>query len=141
MNKPRETFHLNPPIQVKEDCLLGLVDPEVYNSIFIITEENNKFKLYAGFLYNELSYTTFKDKIAKALGLSDISSEDLENEIRGRDIIEIYRKLVIEKSETDGYFLLLKRYLRTPFRDFESYLRILTGLNGDDIQLLLKQTM
>ena len=34
MNKPRETFHFNPPIQVKEDWMIGLTDLEIYNSIF-----------------------------------------------------------------------------------------------------------
>ena len=34
---------------------------------------------------------------------------------------------------------MLKKYLQTPFRDFESFLRILTGLNEDDIQLIFKQ--
>ena len=40
MIKPRETFHFNPPIQVKEDWMIGLVDLEVYNSIYYITEED-----------------------------------------------------------------------------------------------------
>ena len=44
--KPRETFHFNPPIHTKGDWMLGLIDLEVYNSIFIITKENNKFELY-----------------------------------------------------------------------------------------------
>ena len=118
--------------------MIGLTSPEIYISIYNITE-NNKFELYTGFLETELSYTTMKDKVAEVLGLSDISSEDLENEILGRDIIKIYRKLMTEKSETDGYYLLLDRYLRTPFRDFESYLRNSIGLNEDDIQLIIKQ--
>ena len=46
MIKPKETFHFNPPIQVKENWMLRLIDLEVYNSIFNITEENNKFELY-----------------------------------------------------------------------------------------------
>ena len=46
MIKPRGTFHFKPPIQVKGDWLLGLVDLEVYNFIFKKTEENNKFELY-----------------------------------------------------------------------------------------------
>ena len=46
MIKRRQTFHLNPPIQTKEDWFVGLVDLEVYNSIFNITEENNKFQRY-----------------------------------------------------------------------------------------------
>ena len=30
-------------------------------------------------------------------------------------------------------------YARSPFRDFESYLRLVFGLDGQDIQLILKQ--
>ena len=44
LNKSRESFHFKPPIQIKGDWMLGLTDLEVYNSIFNITEENNKFK-------------------------------------------------------------------------------------------------
>ena len=46
MIKPRETFHFKPPIQVQGDWMIGLTDLEVYNSIFIITEENNILKFY-----------------------------------------------------------------------------------------------
>ena len=46
MIKPRETFHFNPPIHIKGDWMLGLTDLEVYNSIFIITKENNKFEIH-----------------------------------------------------------------------------------------------
>ena len=45
MIKLRETFHFNPPIQVEDDSMLALLDLEVYNCIFNITEENKKFKL------------------------------------------------------------------------------------------------
>ena len=46
MIKPRETFHFNPPIQINGDWMIGLTGLEVHNSIFNITEENNKFKLF-----------------------------------------------------------------------------------------------
>ena len=46
MNKSRETFHFKPPIQINGNWMIGLTDLEVYNSIFNITEENNKFELY-----------------------------------------------------------------------------------------------
>ena len=36
MIKPRETFHFNPPIQIKGDWMIRLTDLEVYNSIFKI---------------------------------------------------------------------------------------------------------
>ena len=46
MIKPRETFYFNPPIQVEDGWMLGLIDLEVYDSIFIITNHNNKFELF-----------------------------------------------------------------------------------------------
>ena len=46
MTKPRETFHSDPPIQIKEDWMIGLTDLEVYNSIFDITEGKNKIEFY-----------------------------------------------------------------------------------------------
>ena len=39
MIKPNETFHFKPPTQVKGDWMLGLVNLEVYNSIFNITKK------------------------------------------------------------------------------------------------------
>ena len=44
MIKPREIFHFKPPIQIQGDWMIGLTNLEVYNSIFNITEEDNKFK-------------------------------------------------------------------------------------------------
>ena len=46
MIKPRETFHFNPPVTVKEDWMIGLKDLEVYNSIYNVTQENNNFEIY-----------------------------------------------------------------------------------------------
>ena len=70
MTKPRETFHFNPPIQVKGDCMIGLTDLDVYNSIFNITEENNKFELYK--IPDEkaggISYIKVRDEIEKRFG-------------------------------------------------------------------------
>ena len=42
MIKPRATFHFNEPNHIKGDWMIGLIDLEVYNSIFNITEENKK---------------------------------------------------------------------------------------------------
>ena len=46
MIKTRETFHFNPPIQIKGGWMIGLTSLEVYACIFNITEENNKFEFY-----------------------------------------------------------------------------------------------
>ena len=53
MIKPRETFHFKPPIQINGDWMIGLTDLEVYNSIFNITEENNKLN-FINFLMKKL---------------------------------------------------------------------------------------
>ena len=44
LNNSRQTFHLKPPYQVKGDWMLGLVDFEGYNSIFIITEKKQQIQ-------------------------------------------------------------------------------------------------
>ena len=59
MNKSKEIFHFKPPIQVKGIWMIGLVDLEVYNSIFNITEENNKFELY---IFPEKNLVVFQMK-------------------------------------------------------------------------------
>ena len=38
-----------------------------------------------------------------------------------------------------SYIILLTAYARSPFRDFESHLRVVVGSDEDDIQLILKQ--
>ena len=53
--------------------------------------------------------------------------------------IQDYKNLKREKSNTDGYMILSIGYAESSFGDFERYLRIIVGLNGDDIQLILKQ--
>ena len=96
MNKPRETFHFKPPIKIKGDWMIGLTDLEVYNSIFIITEENNKFDLYkfpdgkAG----GVTYEKVRDEIEKDLDIEDNTAADLQDEIIGPNIIEEYEEQV-----------------------------------------------
>ena len=117
--KSREIFHFKPPIPIQGNWMIGLPSLEVYNSVFNTTEDNNKFDLYAGPLYTELSYTTLKDKIAEVLRFSDIYPEDLEDELHGPDIFEIFTKLSIEKTQTNGYYIFFKRYLHPPIRAFK----------------------
>ena len=83
MIKPRETFHFNPPVEVKENWMLGLVDLEVYNSIFNITEKNNKFDLYnfPDSKIGGISYEKVRDENEKDLDISDITAADLQDDI------------------------------------------------------------
>ena len=57
----------------------------------------------------------------------------------GPRIIIEHIELSTEKRNNDGFMILLYGYTRSRFRDFESYLRIVIGLDEKDIQLILKE--
>ena len=139
LTKPRETFHFNPSVEVKEDCMIGLTDLEVYNSHFNVTEKNNKFELYK-FPEDKIggvSYIKVKDEIEKDLDISDITATDLQDDIIAPSIIEEDRKQVVERMEDGGYLNFSSGYPRSVFQDFESYLRTEVHLVEDDIRLVL----
>ena len=115
--------------------MIGLANLDVYNWIFNIKEENSKFEFFKD-LFDEFSFTTLKDDLEEILGLSDISGNLLQHEIIGPRIIKAYKKLSSEKRQTDGYFMLLISYARSSFQDFELYLGIVVGLDGDDVQII-----
>ena len=138
MLKPRETFHFNPPIHTKGDWMLGLIDLEVYKSILDITKENNKFELYVD-TFDEFPFEELKDELEEILNIPNIADSHLEDETLAPRIAETYRKLRSDKSSHDGYIILLMGYVRSPFRDFESYLRIVIGLEEKNIRFNLKQ--
>ena len=138
MTKPTETFHFKPSIQVKENWMLGLVDLEVYISIFNITEENNKFEIYRD-TPTKFQLLDLKDELEEILGIPHITREHLLDDETASRIIDEYHKLSHEKKNSDGYTILLLNYSRSQFRDFESYLRIRVGLDEEDIQLILKE--
>ena len=128
MTKTRETIHFKPQIHNKGDWMIGLTDLEVYNSVFNITEENNKFEIYRD-SSNKFGFLELKDELEEILNLSHISQQHLQDEIIGPRIIDENYKLSTEKMNTDGYMILLLGYSRSLFRDFESYLGIVVGLD------------
>ena len=141
MTKSKETFHFNPPIQVKEDWMLGLVDLEVYNSIFNITEENNKFKLYKFPVekIGGITYEKVRNEIEKDLDIEGITAEDLQDEIIGPLIIKEYEKQVSKRLNDEQYLNILTIYSSSVFQDFESFLRSQIDLIEDDIKLVLDE--
>ena len=118
--------------------MIGLVDLEVYNSILNITKENNKFELYTD-SFDEFSIEELKDELEEILNFQNITDDDLEDETTGPHINKAYWKLRSEKSSTDGYIILLMGYARSLFRDFQSYFRVVVGLEEDDVRLVSKQ--
>ena len=49
MNKQKESFSFDVPLDLPEQWMMGVTSLEVYNTVYNITEKNNKFKL----LYTE----------------------------------------------------------------------------------------
>ena len=141
MIKPKETFHFNPSIQVKENWMLGLIDLEVYNSIFNITEENNKFELYEfpDEKRGGISYTKVRDEIEKDLDIEDITAAGLQDDMIAPINIKEYNDQVTKRMNDDGYMNILSRYTSSVFQDFESFLRTQIDLVEDDIKLVLDE--
>ena len=141
MIKPRETFHFNPPIQVKEERMLGLIDLEVYNSIFNITKQNNKFDLYKfpDEKSGGVSHEKVRDEIERNLDISDNTATDLQDDIIGPIVIEEYREEVIKRMKDVGYMNIVAGYVSSIFQDFESYLRTEVDLVQNDIKLVLDE--
>ena len=141
MNISRESFNFKPPIQVKGDWMIGLTDLEVYNSIFYIAEENNKFQLYkfpdekAG----GVTYEKVRDEIEKDLGIEDITAENLQDDIIRPIIIEEYNEQVTKRMNDEKYMNILAIYTRSVFQDFESFLRTQIDLIEDEIRLGLDE--
>ena len=138
MTKPRETFHFTPSMEIKEDWMLGLVNLEVYNSIFNIIEENNKFEIYRD-TPTKFQFLDLKDELEEILDIPHITRKHLLDDETASRIIDEYHKLSHEKKNSDGYTILFLNYSRSQFRCFESFLRIRVGLDEEDIQLILKE--
>ena len=113
--------------------MIGLTNLDVYNSIFNINTSNNNFKLNTD-KFGEFSFEELKDELEEFLSFSDITLYHLQHEKTGPHIVQASMKLRLEKSGNDGYIILLMGYAGSPFRDFESYLRTVVGLDEDDIQ-------
>ena len=141
MIKTRKTFHFEPPIQIKGDWLLGLTDLKVYNSIFNVTEENNKFELYkipdekSGGITSE----KVRDESEKDLDISDITAAVLQDDLIGAIIIKDYTERVTKRMKDDKYMIILSGYPRSVIQYFERYHRTEVDLVQDDIKLVLDE--
>ena len=88
MNKQRQTFSFNPPINLYEEdkWLLAVSSFECINSIFIITDENNSFSIIIpGHHQNKSDEKTIND-LNKLLELKSLELHVDEVEKRGNKI-------------------------------------------------------
>ena len=121
--------------------MVGLTDLEVYNSLFNITEENNKFKLF-NFLdeiAGSISYTKVRNEIEKGLVISNNTATDLQDDLIGRSIIKGIREQVAKRVKDDNYMYVLSGYSSSLFQDFESFLTTEVDLVEDDIKSVLEE--
>ena len=122
--------------------MIRLTSLEVYNSMFNVTQDNNKLELYTD-TFDEFSFEELKDELEQILSFSHVTPPHRQHEIHaiiGPRKIEAY-ELRLQNSSTDDYVFLIMGHARSPFRDFESYLRFVVGLNECDIQLILKNLL
>ena len=118
--------------------MLRLASSEVFNSVLAINTTNDKFKRQTGTI-DEFSFTRLKDELEETPNIPNITSEHPEDDMIIPRIYSTFKKLETGKRHTDGYYMLLIGYARSPFREFESYLRIVVGLDENNFQLILKQ--
>ena len=59
MNKQKESFSFDIPLELPEQWMMGVTSLEVYNTVYNITEKNNKFKiLYTEKMLKEINVDT-----------------------------------------------------------------------------------
>ena len=121
--------------------MIGLTNLEVYISIFNITEENNKLHIYKfpDDKIGGVTYEKVRDEIEKDLDISDITVEDLQDDIIGPIIIEEHNEQVTKRMNDEQYMNILAIYTSSVFQDFESFLRTQIDLIEDDIKLVLDE--
>ena len=121
--------------------MIGLTDLEVYNSIFNITEENNKLQLYKfpDEKSGGVSYIKVRDEIEKDLDIEDITAADLQDEIMAPIITQKYKKQVTKRMKDDKNMKIVAGYVSSVFQDFEIFLRTEVDLVEDDIKMVLDE--
>ena len=71
--------------------MIKLMSLEVYNSIFSLTDENNKFKLHPD-NFDEFPFQEIKGELDEILCFSNFSRSHLQHEKKGPRIIQAYKK-------------------------------------------------
>ena len=119
--------------------MLRLTSLGVCNSFWNITEENNKFDIFIcpDSKIGGVSYEKVRDENEKDLGTSDITTTNLQDDMKGPIIIEENREKVSKRMEDGGYMNISAGYHRSIFQDLESYLRTEVDLVEDGIRLIL----
>ena len=90
MNKQKESFSFDIPLDLPEQWMMGVTSLEVYNTVYNITEKNNKVKFFAT-EQNLKEYkfaTEFIPKIKNLYETSDIDEiKKLMNDVKFKKVV------------------------------------------------------
>ena len=86
----------------------------------------------------KIGFLELKDEVEEIINIPHFTPEHPQDDEIGPRIFDEFYKLSHEKKNSDGFMILLVGYSRSPFRDFESYLRSVVALAEENIQLILK---
>ena len=102
--------------------MIGVTDLEVYNSDFIIEEENNKFKLYKfpDEKRGGITYEKVRDEIERDLDISNIIAADLQNDLIAPIINEEYKEQVLKRMKNQQCMKNVAGYVISVFQDIEN---------------------
>ena len=141
LNKPRETFHVNPPISVEGSWMIGLTSLEVYFSNFNVANQKNNFEIYtvSELVGEESIYETVGNLFKEKSGCSEITEDMLDDETTKPITIEKHTKTYREINHAKPLIKILHRFNSSMFQDFESFLRTEIDLVEDDMRLILDE--
>ena len=96
MNKQKESFSFDIPLELPEQWMMGVTSLEVYNTVYNITEKNNKLKLFTTEKrFKEYKVATeFMSKIKKLYETSDI--EEIKKLINDN-----FKKVILSENYYD----------------------------------------
>ena len=114
LTKSRKTFHFSSPMSVESSWTIELTSLEINISIYNINHETNKIEIYTDTV-DEFSFGELKGELEEIVNTSIIPHEQLQDHIIGPRIIKAQKKPETEKKQTDGFYLLLLGYTRSPF--------------------------
>ena len=120
MNKPRQTFSFNPPINLIEEdkCLLAVSSFECTNSVFNITDENNSFSLIIpGHYLNESDEKTIND-LNKILELKSLELHVEEVKKRGNKIKIADKEYKLSDFDSQKYEII-EEFKNVKYNDLE----------------------
>ena len=120
MTKQKESFSFDVPLDLPEQWMMGVTSSEVYNTVYNITEKNNKFKILLR--KDQIDVLGLDTEIVKKVDYLYKTSDK-----RGISNIEKINKLVV-----DNYMNKKKRGL-TP-EDFDTLTEIINLINLEKIK-------